>query len=106
MAKTKTSAGRLIVFEGPDGVGKSTLSAALSEDLRSRGRRLKLMTFPGREPGSVGKLVYEVHHDPARFGVEQLAPVCLQALHIAAHLDAIERRIVPLLEAGTDVVLD
>ena len=106
MKRKKASSGRLIVFEGPDGVGKSTLSAALAEDLRARDRHVELLTFPGKEPGSVGKLVYEVHHDPARFEVENLTPISCQALHVAAHLDAIERRIVPLLEAGTDVVLD
>ncbi|HEV3456480.1 MAG TPA: nucleotide kinase domain-containing protein [Thermoanaerobaculia bacterium] len=106
MAKKKSHGGRLIVFEGPDGVGKSTLSAALAEELRGRSRGVELMTFPGKEPGSVGKLVYDVHHEPDRFGVGKLAPVSLQALHIAAHLDAIERRILPALQAGVDVVLD
>jgi thymidylate kinase len=64
------------------------------------------MTFPGREPGSVGKLVYEIHHEPDRLGVGKIAPASLQALHIAAHLDAIARRILPALQAGHDVVLD
>jgi dTMP kinase len=30
----------------------------------------------------------------------------LQTLHVAAHLDAIERKILPALEAGTWVILD
>jgi hypothetical protein len=51
MAKKKADGGRLIVFEGPDGVGKSTLSAALVDELRARGRRVELTTFSGKEPG-------------------------------------------------------
>jgi thymidylate kinase len=102
----KASAGRLIVFEGPDGVGKSTLAAALAADLRTQGRRSELISFPGKEPGTVGRLVYDVHHEPGRFGLSGPTPASVQALHIAAHLDAIERRILPALASGTDVVLD
>jgi dTMP kinase len=40
------------------------------------------------------------------FDIKSLTPASLQTLHIAAHLDAIESRILPLLEKGTSVVLD
>ncbi len=97
--------GRLFVFEGPDGVGKSTVAAEFARRL-SEDRPAVLLSFPGREPGTLGHHVYELHHASARFGVERLSAASLQLLHIAAHLDAIEARIVPLLEAGTTVVLD
>jgi hypothetical protein len=38
--------------------------------------------------------------------VNRLTPASLQALHIAAHLDAIETEIVPSLNAGETIVLD
>lgn len=98
--------GRLVIFEGPDGVGKSTISTAVAHELQRLGQDCLLMTFPGREPGTLGRLVYEVHHDPARFDVQSLSDAGRQALHIAAHLDAIDRRILPTLRRGVHVLLD
>ena len=98
--------GRLIVFEGPDGVGKSTLCLQVVDRLRSDGRRCQYVTFPGREAGTIGSLVYELHHNPSRFCLEGITATSLQALHIAAHIDVIERRIHPALSDGTWVLLD
>jgi thymidylate kinase len=50
--------------------------------------------------------VYELHQNPQRFGIEDLTAASLQLLHVAAHIDAIERRIKPLLASGKTVVLD
>lgn len=101
-----TTAGKLYIFEGPDGVGKSTLAEWFASCLRESGIRSILLSFPGRETGTLGKHVYELHHDPARFEIKALAPASLQLLHVAAHIDAIEERIKPLLADGTTVVLD
>lgn len=98
--------GRLVVFEGPDGVGKTTLANALVEELTRRGVRGEYFSFPGRDLGTLGHLVYEVHHEPGKFGIDHMEPASLQVLHIAAHLDAIARRILPALEAGRSVILD
>ena len=98
--------GQLFVFEGADGVGKSTLAARFAELLIQRGIPHLLLSFPGKEQGSVGKLVYDIHHSPDQFNVSGISGASLQLLHIAAHLDAIERMIVPALRSGTSVVLD
>jgi thymidylate kinase len=98
--------GKLYVFEGPDGVGKSTLADWFASHLRQSGIRCILLSFPGKETGTLGRHVYELHHDLARFEIKALAPASLQLLHVAAHIDAIENRIKPLLAEGTTVVLD
>jgi dTMP kinase len=98
--------GRLIVFEGPDGVGKTILAKALVDELIRRGVPCEYFSFPGRNPGTLGRLVYGVHHDPGRFDIHYIEPASLQVLHVAAHMDAIDRRILLALEAGRSVILD
>lgn len=98
--------GRLFVLEGPDGVGKSTFVRALGEHLRSNGHDLLELSFPGKVPGSLGELIYRVHHDDGPFRVANISLLAKQALHVAAHIDAIERQIVPALKRGQTVLLD
>lgn len=98
--------GKLYVFEGSDGVGKSSIAQKVEENLRKRGADILLLSFPGREPKSLGSLVYEVHHDIESFGIDHVSPTSLQILHIAAHIDCIENRILPALSDNKTVVLD
>lgn len=98
--------GNLFVLEGPDGVGKSTLARALTERLNASGRRCELMAFPGHEIGTLGRHIYALHHEPVQFGVQAVHPTSLQVLHIAAHVDTLERRILPALVRGQHIVLD
>ena len=100
------SQGKLIVFEGPDGAGKSTLAEQLTSQLRDAGVACEHLAFPGKRAGSLGRLVYDLHHDAEDFGLYDVNPTSLQLLHIAAHVDAIEGAILPALSAGTWIVLD
>ena len=98
--------GQLYVFEGPDGVGKTELSGRFAAMLTDRGTPTTRLSFPGKSDGTVGKLVYDLHHNPNSLGVKSIAPASMQLMHIAAHIDAIETVILPALRAGTSVVLD
>ncbi|MBY0561004.1 nucleotide kinase domain-containing protein [Hyphomicrobium sp.] len=101
-----TCRGQLIVFEGPDGVGKSTLAKMVVQTLNAQGRSCRLMSFPGREDGTLGQLVYRLHHNAAALGVQSISETARQALHVAAHLDVMERVILPALASGEHVILD
>jgi dTMP kinase len=98
--------GNLIVFEGADEVGKTTLASMLADHLRANGTECDLVGFPGNEVGTLGRHIYELHHDPSDFHVNRIDPVSLQILHIAAHIDAIETRILPALRDSRTVILD
>ncbi len=98
--------GKLYVFEGPDGVGKSELSSRFTAILNEKGTPAKHLSFPGKDEGTIGKLIYDLHHTPQSFGVARVSSSSLQLMHIAAHIDAIETVILPALRAGTSIVLD
>ena len=62
--------------------------------------------FRGSGRGLWARHVYDVHHRPKSFGVQAITATSLQVLHIAAHIDAIETRILPALRRGIHVILD
>lgn len=99
----RRSSGQLIIFEGPDGVGKTVISQLLVKEFTRRREKAIWLAFPGREPDTLGSTIYALHHDP-RF--DRIHPLSRQFLHIAAHIDAIETRILPALDSGVSVVLD
>jgi dTMP kinase len=99
--------GRLIVFEGPDGIGKSKLSELTCEWLRAESIPATALSFPGNSPQTLGQLVYEIHHQHReRFAITSMDPLSLQTLHVAAHIDEVQRAIKPALNDGKWVVLD
>ena len=63
--------GKLYVFEGPDGVGKTELSRRFTAMLNERARRRNSSHFQARDEGTIGKLVYDLHHAPQSFGVDE-----------------------------------
>ncbi|MFH1975317.1 MAG: nucleotide kinase domain-containing protein [Pseudomonadota bacterium] len=98
--------GKLFVFEGSDGVGKSTIAEKVAEGLHKKGADVLLLSFPGKEENSLGKLVYDLHHDTSLFKIDHISSTSLQILHIAAHIDCIEHKIFPALSEGKTVILD
>jgi len=98
--------GKLIVIEGPDGVGKTTLATEVSRRLNEQGRVCEIVAFPGNKVGTLGKLIYGIHHNPTQYGIDHLSCTAAQALHVAAHLETIEQTILPTLITGGYVVLD
>jgi len=96
----------LYIFEGTDGVGKSTLVREISHCLAKLGVKNHTLSFPGREEGTLGAHVYKLHHEPEHYGISTMSALSRQILHVAAHVDSIERKILPLIEDGAIVLLD
>ncbi len=55
---------------------------------------------------SLGRHIYRIHHRPASVRIGSLHAASLQTLHIAAHNDEIEGRILPALRERRIVILD
>lgn len=99
--------GRLIVFEGVDAAGKTTLCDALYEQLLRSNSPVQRYHFPGKTAGTLGELVYRIHlHHKDEFNIPEVNQCSLQLLHIAAHIDCIEAVIKRAVNEGVWVILD
>ena len=92
--------GRLITIEGLDGAGKTTVAAALRDEIRSRGLAVELL----REPGGVdlAERIRALLADP---GIE-VGHRTEALLFAAARAELTARALKPLLTGGTWVLLD
>ncbi len=95
------SEARFIVFEGGEGAGKSTQSAALADYLVARGHRVRRTREPGGTPAA--EAIRAVLLDPANTGLDDRAEALLFA---AARGDHAARVIRPALAAGEIVISD
>jgi Thymidylate kinase len=102
---TSMLSGKIIVFEGPDGVGKTSLSNMLHSYLTNRGIATRLFSFPGKECSYLGSLVYDLHH-LVTSGAANVDSCSLQLLHVAAHIDLLNNHILPAINDGYCVILD
>ena len=78
---------RLIVLEGVDDVGKTTIAHELVKFLHNKNEDAIYMSFPGKEDG-LGKIVYDIHH-----GTTKMNALSKQMLHVASHIDVIYSKI-------------
>lgn len=98
--------GTLIIFEGIDHVGKSTIVNLIKEELKKVYPTIEVYQFPGKHEGTLGKLVYDIHHNLEKYNLNSIDPLSLQLLHIAAHVDILKSKIIPAIENGYIVLLD
>jgi dTMP kinase len=92
--------GVLIVFEGPEGAGKSTQLRLLADWLGQRGH----VVVAVREPGGtiVGDQIRRILLDPA----SDIVPRTEALLFMASRAQLVEREIRPALDAGRMVLVD
>jgi len=94
-------AGRFIVFEGPDGSGKTTQFERLVPLLREAG----LAVCDVREPGgtAIGERVRQILLDPQ---ASEMSLRCEMLLYMASRAQLVDERLRPALVAGQVVVSD
>jgi len=94
--------GRFIVFDGPDGSGKSTQFRRFSADLQ----RLGIEVCEVREPGGtyIGEQIRRVLLDPAN--QEEVDLRCEMLLFMASRSQLVAQRIRPALRSGAMVLAD
>lgn len=100
MASAVPARGRFIVFEGPEGAGKSTQLARLKSHLQRLGRAPLLTREPGGTPA--GEAVRRVLLDPDL----HIAPLPEFLLYSAARAQHVTEVIEPALARGQDVISD
>ncbi len=100
-AWTSLLPGRFIVFDGPDGSGKSTQFQAVAKVARAAG----IETVEVREPGGtpIGEKIREVLLDPAN---SEMVTRCEMLLYMASRAQLMEERILPALARGAFVLAD
>lgn len=92
--------GRLIVLEGPEGVGKSTQHRLLGEYLVGCGQDVIALREPGGTP--VGDVIRSVLLDPS----SDIVPTAEALLYMASRAQLVGREIEPGLARGATVLLD
>ncbi|HYE02299.1 MAG TPA: dTMP kinase [Phycisphaerales bacterium] len=94
-------AGRFVVFEGPDGSGKSTQLSRLAALCAQAGLTVLAARDPGGTP--VGERVREILLDRALAG---MGVTCECLLYMASRAELVEQRILPALARGELVLAD
>ncbi len=94
-------AGRFVVFDGPDGSGKSTQF----RHILMLAQRAGVKVCEVREPGgtNVGERIREILLDPVH---DEMALRCEMMLYMASRAQLVEQRIRPALSRGEFVLAD
>lgn len=90
--------GRLISFEGPEGVGKSTQIELLSSYLKKKGHSVYLTREPGGTP--LGEKLRKL------FKTEEMDPVTELLIVEASRAEHVRKVLKPRLEAGEIILCD
>lgn len=92
---------RLVTLEGGEGAGKSTVLAALREEIAARGDGLVCTREPGGTPlaEQIRGLLLDTHHEPPTADTELLLMFAARAQHVA-------ETIAPALARGAWVLSD
>ncbi|MBW3011267.1 dTMP kinase [Candidatus Woesearchaeota archaeon] len=93
--------GKLIVFDGPDGGGKTTQCRLALDYLKTKGRTVHYL----REPGGtkIGEEVRRILLDPEH---EDMTPEAELLLYQASRTQLVQTVVIPALKEGDDVLLD
>src|SRR5512142_166043 len=94
------AAGKLIVFEGAEGAGKTTQLRRLAEALAARGIAHRVLREPGGTPA--GERVREILLDPSL----EMSPESEALLFIASRAELVSRVVKPAMARGEIVMLD
>lgn len=94
-------AGKFIVLDGPDGSGKSTQLAMLTEHLGGLGAQVECVCDPGTT--AVGEKIRAILLDREN---GTISPMCETMLFMASRAQLIAERVRPALEAGKAVLCD
>ena len=97
----KNLAGRFIVFDGPDGAGKSTQLRSLREFLTALGCQVDVVIDPGTT--KIGQKIRSLLLDRDN---GEIGPMCETLLFMASRAQLIHERIRPALEQGKVVLCD
>lgn len=97
--------GKIFVIEGIDSSGKSTVCNMLRNQLLLDGIDVEIFHFPGKNSNALGRVVYDIHHNPNMFD-NKLPPLSLQTLHVAAHIDMWINYINTTISKGKHIILD
>ena len=93
--------GVFVVFEGGDGVGKSTQTALLADWARQQGREVLVTLEPGGSP--IGEVLRDLVLNPAWGDVSPRAEALMYAADKAQHVYEVIR---PALDRGALVISD
>lgn len=97
----------IYIFEGIDNVGKTTIIHALKKQIQATtDYKCVDVAFPGNEPRTLGELVYRIHHHEEQYFDVSLNETSLQLLHIASHIDLIQRYLEALSNSKCIILLD
>jgi dTMP kinase len=96
--------GKLLVFEGPDGTGKSTQATRFKAYLKSRGSDPLHIREPGSTP--LGERVREILITPCKDGEADITPEAEMLLYMACRSQLFRTVIRSALEQGRWVILE